>query len=290
MKLKDSDEDELSGDRLAVKAEWLNTTCNHALYALTDVFSQYFAVVSPLLLNDLFAQLQWCIQQDNEQLARSGISCLENLVLSNGSKLNAESWDALCTCLHDVFSSTTPALLTTWRPHNKLHGGGTPVEPSLMLEIDGDIGHPPPRHHSHRPGQQQQETASVAEQQKLFSVLAVKCIVQLELIQSIDNIVFYPATSKREDAENLARAQNNNVKAGRSGSARTGGCTAASPCTTSTRCSTASSRRTGSPAPSTRTASREPSSGRADSSGTRSRTCSNKRRRVCPVALELCSG
>ena len=63
MKLKDSDEDELSGDRLAVKAEWLNTTCNHALYALTDVFSQYFAVVSPLLLNDLFAQLQWCIQQ-----------------------------------------------------------------------------------------------------------------------------------------------------------------------------------------------------------------------------------
>ena len=30
--------------RLAIKSEWLNTTCNHALYALTDVFSQYFAV------------------------------------------------------------------------------------------------------------------------------------------------------------------------------------------------------------------------------------------------------
>lgn len=95
-------------NRLAIKSEWLNTTCNHALYALTDVFSQvlklklitacsvywqmyiiavfnsklfskhdelifcfqYFAVVSPLLLHDLFAQLQWCIQQDNEQLAR----------------------------------------------------------------------------------------------------------------------------------------------------------------------------------------------------------------------------
>ena len=36
-----------------------------AIFAL-----QYFAVVSPLLLHDLFAQLQWCIQQDNEQLAR----------------------------------------------------------------------------------------------------------------------------------------------------------------------------------------------------------------------------
>ena len=25
---------------MAIKSEWLNTTCNHALYALTDVFSQ----------------------------------------------------------------------------------------------------------------------------------------------------------------------------------------------------------------------------------------------------------
>ena len=63
MKLKDNGDDNDFPDRLAIKSEWLNTTCNHALYALTDVFSQYFAVVSPLLLNDLFAQLQWCIQQ-----------------------------------------------------------------------------------------------------------------------------------------------------------------------------------------------------------------------------------
>lgn len=31
--------------------------------------------------------------------------------------------------------------------------------------------------------------------------------MQLELIQTIDNIVFYPATSKKEDAENMAAAQ-----------------------------------------------------------------------------------
>jgi len=212
MKLKDNGDDNDFPDRLAIKSEWLNTTCNHALYALTDVFSQYFAVVSPLLLNDLFAQLQWCIQQDNEQLARSGISCLENLVLSNGSKFNAESWDSLCQCLHDVFSSTTPSQLLVWKPvhGHKVDSRPPSVDPSLLLEIDGDIGYPPPRHHSHRLGNSQ-EPASQAEQQKLFSVLAVKCIVQLELIQSIDNIVFYPATSKREDAETLARAQNNNV-------------------------------------------------------------------------------
>lgn len=32
-------------------------------------------------------------------------------------------------------------------------------------------------------------------------------MVQLELIQTIDNIVFFPATSKKEDAENFAAAQ-----------------------------------------------------------------------------------
>ena len=44
---------------------------------------------------------------------------------------------------------------------------------------------------------------------RLFSSLLIKCVVQLELIQTIDNIVFFPATSKREDAENLAAAQSN---------------------------------------------------------------------------------
>lgn len=43
--------------------------------------------------------------------------------------------------------------------------------------------------------------------QKLFTGLLIKCVVQLELIQTIDNIVFYPATSKKEDAEHMAAAQ-----------------------------------------------------------------------------------
>lgn len=42
---------------------------------------------------------------------------------------------------------------------------------------------------------------------KLFAALLIKCVVQLELIQTIDNIIFYPATSRKEDQENLAAAQ-----------------------------------------------------------------------------------
>jgi len=213
MKLKENGDDENYPDRLAAKSEWLNTTCNHALYALTDVFSQYFAVVSPLLLNDLFSQLQWCVQQDNEQLARSGISCLENLVLSNGDKFNAESWDSLCQCLHDLFCSTTPSQLMTWSPPLSLARGGPPsrppsVDPSLLADIDGDIGYPPPRHHSNRASVSSATSGENQDSRQLFSLLSVKCVVQLELIQCIDNIVFYPATSKKEDAAYLALAQN----------------------------------------------------------------------------------
>ncbi|XP_015179780.1 PREDICTED: brefeldin A-inhibited guanine nucleotide-exchange protein 1 [Polistes dominula] len=150
------------------KAEWMTTTCNHALYAIVDVFSQFYDTLGPLLLGQLYSQLLWCVQQDNEQLARSGTNCLENLVISNGIKFDEETWDNTCRCILDIFESTLPTALITWKP-------------------------PSPNN----------ENAKY----KLFSALLIKCVVQLELIQTIDNVVFYPATSRKEDQENLALAQ-----------------------------------------------------------------------------------
>ena len=45
-----------------------------------------------------------------------------------------------------------------------------------------------------------------ADKERLFYSLLIKCVVQLEIIQTIDNVVFFPATSKKEDAENMAAA------------------------------------------------------------------------------------
>jgi len=47
----------------------------------------------------------------------------------------------------------------------------------------------------------------VTSDHELFASLLIKCVVQLELIQTIDSILFFPATSKKEDAENQAAAQ-----------------------------------------------------------------------------------
>uniref|UniRef100_A0A3P9Q8D3 ARF guanine nucleotide exchange factor 1 n=1 Tax=Poecilia reticulata TaxID=8081 RepID=A0A3P9Q8D3_POERE len=169
------------------KAEWMTTTCNHALYAICDVFTQYFESLNGLLLDDILAQLYWCVQQDNEQLARSGTNCLENVVILNGEKFSAETWDKTCNCMLDIFKTTIPHA----RPFS------TNTNPSLYVSFPINLF--PDVRFLLRPAE--------IQEQRLFSALLIKCVVQLELIQTIDNIVFFPATSKKEDAENFAAAQ-----------------------------------------------------------------------------------
>uniref|UniRef100_A0A671NEJ9 Brefeldin A-inhibited guanine nucleotide-exchange protein 1-like n=1 Tax=Sinocyclocheilus anshuiensis TaxID=1608454 RepID=A0A671NEJ9_9TELE len=172
------------------KAEWMTTTCNHALYAICDVFTQYFESLSDVLLDDILSQLYWCVQQDNEQLARSGTNCLENVVILNGEKFNAETWDKTCNlliwCLQDSISQKSVDIQTRSDDQQSVNS----MEKAL----------------ADNRRQSQFSVASVREQ-RLFAALLIKCVVQLELIQTIDNIVFFPATSKKEDAENFAAAQ-----------------------------------------------------------------------------------
>ncbi|XP_059050657.1 brefeldin A-inhibited guanine nucleotide-exchange protein 1 [Achroia grisella] len=168
------------------KNEWMTTTCNHALYAIVDVFTQYFDVLGTLLLEQLYSQLHWCVQQDNEQLARSGTNCLENLVISNGTKFNDDTWSNTCQIMLDIFNSTLPTTLLTWKPE------------------ESDDGETP--HIRHGILKKPQAGDDVKTSNRVFNSLLIKCVVQLELIQTIDNIVFYPATSRKEDAETLALA------------------------------------------------------------------------------------
>lgn len=219
------------------KAEWMTTTCNHALYAIVDVFTQHYSVLHHILLDELYKQLHWCVQQDNEQLARSGTNCLENLVISNGMKFSPEVWSKTCTCMLDIFRCTIPHSLLSWKPENydcpdsqhSLIIGEHEVKEenvdsrslSSIQSFDGTIegNHKLKRadsEHSVNSTISQDSSrdhkipkSKVASDQKLFQGLLIKCVVQLELIQTIDNIVFFPTTSKKEDAENLAAAQAN---------------------------------------------------------------------------------
>uniref|UniRef100_A0AAX7UF02 SEC7 domain-containing protein n=1 Tax=Astatotilapia calliptera TaxID=8154 RepID=A0AAX7UF02_ASTCA len=220
------------------KAEWMTTTCNHALYAICDVFTQYFESLNGVLLDDILAQLYWCVQQDNEQLARSGTNCLENVVILNGEKFSPETWDKTCNCMLDIFKTTIPHALLTWRPAGA-EGEHLSTQSLPDKQLDSvsqkslDIQSRSDDQHSisssdraameNRRQSQYSSASGVTEdgprsrtqtkiqEQRLFSALLIKCVVQLELIQTIDNIVFFPATSKKEDAENFAAAQRDAV-------------------------------------------------------------------------------
>ncbi|KAL4236729.1 Brefeldin A-inhibited guanine nucleotide-exchange protein 1 [Mactra antiquata] len=200
------------------KSEWMTTTCNHALYAIIDVFSQFYDVLHTLLLDELYQQLIWCVQQDNEQLARSGTNCLENLVISNGTKFTPEAWDSTCTCMLDIFRNTIPHNLLVWRPDDGMSNSIEEMNGSMeSMNLDtssdsqrlqrADSNHSVNSTVSADSRDHKIPRTKVFTDQKLFQCLLIKCVVQLELIQTIDNIVFFPTTSRKEDAENLAAAQ-----------------------------------------------------------------------------------
>ncbi|XP_065921136.1 brefeldin A-inhibited guanine nucleotide-exchange protein 1 isoform X3 [Magallana gigas] len=218
------------------KAEWMTTTCNHALYAIVDVFTQYYEILSPVLLTELYNQLHWCVKQDNEQLARSGTNCLENLVISNGAKFSSSVWHQTCSCMLDIFRSTIPTNLLTWRPDTAESASmvsSRDSEPDADESQDAvsmdsnqdnraltraDSNHSVNSTVSQDSRDHKIPRSKVSTDQKLFQGLLIKCVVQLELIQTIDDIVFFPATSKKEDAENLAAAQGGSPDDGQDGS------------------------------------------------------------------------
>lgn len=189
------------------KAEWMTTTCNHALYAIIDVFTQYFDVLGPLLLSNLYTQLHWCVQQNNEQLARSGTNCLENLVISNGLKFTDDTWDKTCKCMVDIFNSTLPKELLTWKP-SQTDARNYSIEngDALRQNYDSILKRTNSQHSVYSLNAEDVKSDMYHSQNNIFSSLLIKCIVQLELIQTIDSIVFFPTTSRKEDAETLALA------------------------------------------------------------------------------------
>ncbi|GCC22615.1 hypothetical protein chiPu_0001003 [Chiloscyllium punctatum] len=201
------------------KSEWMTTTCNHALYAICDVFTQFYEVLNHVLLDDIFAQLHWCVQQDNEQLARSGTNCLENVVILTGHKFSPLVWDKTCACMLGIFKTTIPHALLAWRPTGMEE---EPSEKNSDLEVDRQSVCSTDRNLSEKGQSQISNTSDETwknrphakiSDQKLFAALLIKCVVQLELIQTIDNIVFFPATSKKEDAETMAAVQRDSLDA-----------------------------------------------------------------------------
>ncbi|CAF1498387.1 unnamed protein product [Adineta ricciae] len=215
------------------KIEWMTTTCNHALYAIVDVCSQFYDDIPESLVNDLYCQLRWCVNQDNEQLAKSGTNCLENFVIACGQRFTPTIWQKTCTCILEVFRSTLPEMLLTWRPDTDGSTMAMINEISMLDRTDSSFDYAAVESASSQQNRLARVSISSAQSDQteinlhsrasmssptdrtkvnsdlaFFQILTIKSLVQIELIQTIDNIVFYSSTSKKEDSQysSVARA------------------------------------------------------------------------------------
>ncbi|VDM65657.1 unnamed protein product [Strongylus vulgaris] len=158
----------------ADKKEWMMTTCNHAMYAIVDVFTQFFPQLSELVLPSIYEQFAVCIQQKNEQLARSTVNCLETLILLNGERFTDDMWQRTVQLFRRLFAATLPKSLLTWEPERT--GSGAQND-STNEEFDGKA-----------PSIDGRPNGSI-HPDAAFSEQIVFCVVQSELVDAVTSIV-----------------------------------------------------------------------------------------------------
>lgn len=85
---------------------WLSTTMIQALRNMITLFTHYFDALEYML--DRFLELlALCICQENDTIARIGSNCLQQLILQNVRKFNAEHWAKIVGAFCELFERTT---------------------------------------------------------------------------------------------------------------------------------------------------------------------------------------
>lgn len=85
---------------------WLSTTMIQALRNMITLFTHYFDALEYML--DRFLELlALCICQENDTIARIGSNCLQQLILQNVRKFDAEHWSKIVGSFCELFERTT---------------------------------------------------------------------------------------------------------------------------------------------------------------------------------------
>ncbi|EED81455.1 predicted protein [Postia placenta Mad-698-R] len=162
---------------------WLSTTMIQALRNLIDLYTFYFETLERFL-DGLLDLLCVCICQENDTLARIGTSCLQQLLESNVKKLSPARWERVATTFVKLFRTTTPHQL---------------FDESLRVEIDGNVSDLPDSPETNgqaivpaplSPNEQQKNAkVSVNDRRRIFRQIIVKCVLQLLLIETTNDLL-----------------------------------------------------------------------------------------------------
>ncbi|KAF7332149.1 Guanine nucleotide exchange factor [Mycena kentingensis (nom. inval.)] len=164
---------------------WLSTTMIQALRDLIDLYTYHFAILESSL-DGLLDLLCICICQENDTLARIGTSCLQQLLENNVDKLSQERWTNVVGTFTKLFKTTTPHQL--FDESLRVEIDGTSPEPSDSAETNGQTILPAPLSPS---GEQapSDAKASSADRRRIFKQIIVKCVLQLLLIETTNDLL-----------------------------------------------------------------------------------------------------
>ncbi|KAK2466184.1 hypothetical protein APHAL10511_001826 [Amanita phalloides] len=163
---------------------WLSTTMIQALRNLIDLYTYYFEILERFL-DGLLDLLCVCICQENDTLARIGTSCLQQLLESNVKKLSPVRWEKISSTFVKLFRTTTPHQL---------------FDDSLRVEIDGNASEtnetetngsailPAPLLSNGEQAKNDVQT-SLSDRRRIFKQIIVKCVLQLLLIETTNDLL-----------------------------------------------------------------------------------------------------
>ncbi|KAI9069221.1 Sec7-domain-containing protein [Trametes sanguinea] len=163
---------------------WLSTTMIQALRNLIDLYTFYFETLERFL-DGLLDLLCVCICQENDTLARIGTSCLQQLLENNVKKLSPARWERVATTFVKLFRTTTPHQLFDESLRVEIDGNSADMQDSAESADQAMV--PAPL----LPNSEQPKGAriSLGERRRIFRQIIVKCVLQLLLIETTNDLL-----------------------------------------------------------------------------------------------------
>jgi brefeldin A-inhibited guanine nucleotide-exchange protein len=180
---------------------WLSTTMIQALRDLIDLYTFFYDILERFL-DGLLELLCVCICQENDTLARIGTSCLQQFLENNVQKLSAAWWERVAATFVKLFRTTTPHQLFDENLRVEIDGSTVSDLPDTNDSNDQAIIPAPLSPPSDRP---QEVKHTLSDRRRIFKQIIVKCVLQLLLIETTNDLLRNNAVYTTIPPEQLLR-------------------------------------------------------------------------------------
>jgi brefeldin A-inhibited guanine nucleotide-exchange protein len=156
---------------------------------------------------------------ENDTLARIGTSCFQQLLESNVKKLSVARWERVATTFVKLFRTTTPHQLFDENLRIEIDSGTPePQEtngrsiictgahlPYVMADGDGQAIIPAPLSPTQHDSQRSSPKSTLNDRRRIFKQIIVKCVLQLLLIETTNDLLRNDEVYRTIPPEHLLR-------------------------------------------------------------------------------------